>query len=137
MELAEEFSKLASQGNGDILSEYQPEEKVISSYNYFCVFCLRLTLMDNLGNFARCQDCKMEGSNHASACMKCKKGNQYVYKSDQDQLVCAQCTGKTIWSGPSEEVKEKSNCSVCLEDTVHRSYSIATECTACQAIRIP
>ena len=106
MELAEEFHKLAQASGGEQLAEYTPEEKVISSYNYFCVFCLRGTLMDNLGNFGRCQECKMEGSNHASTCMNCKKENQYVYKSEQGQLVCAQCTGKTIWSGECEMSKE-------------------------------
>ena len=136
MELVEEFHKMA-QGNGEALQEYQPEEKVISSYNYFCVFCLRPTLMDNLGNFGRCQECKMEGSNHSSACMKCKKGNQYVYRTEDDQLVCAQCTGKTIWSGPFETSVEESNCSVCLKNTHKNQYSIASECVECNAIKIP
>ena len=126
-----------SRSHGNQLSEYQQEEKVISSYNYFCVFCLRLTLMDNLGNFGRCQECKIEGSNHASTCSRCRKQNQYVYKTEQNELVCAQCTGKTLWSGESEVSKDKTPCAVCLKETAKKQYSIAQECTSCQAIQIP
>ena len=32
-------------------------QNTLNSFNYFCVFCLRLTLQDNKGNFAGCQEC--------------------------------------------------------------------------------
>ena len=55
MEIEGELHKLAN-GQQNKLTEVT-EEKVINSFNYFCTFCLRVTLMDNLGNFARCQEC--------------------------------------------------------------------------------
>ena len=57
MELAEEFHKIAC-GQRSKLTDSN-EEKVLNSFNYFCVFCLRFTLMDNLGNFSRCQECNI------------------------------------------------------------------------------
>ena len=41
----------------------QESDTILNSFNYFCLFCLRLTLMDNKGNYSVCHECGIYGSN--------------------------------------------------------------------------
>ena len=56
-------------------------QSTLNTYNYFCIFCMRLTLFDNRGNFSTCQECGIYGSNFGADCnsKECSKKNQYIY----------------------------------------------------------
>ena len=94
---------------GNVREEKKQEADItLNSFNYFCLFCLRVTLYDNKGNFACCQECGIYGSNFGAACHSCKEPDQYVYwrhdfiagKGEKPETaVCAKCTGQTLWSG--------------------------------------
>ena len=101
--------------------------------------------MDNKGNFARCQDCGISGSNFGAECYSCKKPDQYIFwrpdfetgKGDTPATaVCSKCTGATLWSGDPISSGEE-NCKICLKETVMNDFGVLKECTECMSICMP
>ena len=117
----------------------------MNSFNYFCVFCLRLTLFDNKGNFACCQECGILGSNYGAECTSCHATEQYVFwrhdfesgkGSSPQTAVCVKCTGAALWSG--EAPKVEGNCRLCLkEDAELNDFGAIKECNDCHAVSMP
>ena len=109
-------------------------QNTLNSFNYFCVFCMRLTLFDNKGNFSACQECGIFGSNFGANCNSpdCTRQNQYIYwrpdfEKDRGDTpasaVCSKCTGATLWSN-KEAPQMQANCRYCLKDVEMRDHGV-------------
>ena len=48
---------------------------------------------------------------------------------------CAKCTGKTLWCGDGQKIRE--NCRICLEETDINDYGVLKECHKCSCVVIP
>ena len=115
----------------DTDEEVKTEEATLNSFNYFCVFCLRLTLWNNKGNFASCQECGIYGSNFGASCAVCKLADLYVYwspdfepnKGDSpESAVCSKCSGAALWSGDAPQIS--AACRLCLEQSTINDYGV-------------
>ena len=109
----------------DPTAQTEEPDKTLNTFNYFCIFCMRITLYDNKGNFAACQECGVYGSNFGTSCHSCELPDQYIYwrhnfqknKGDcPETAVCAKCTGASLWSGTAPQIT--ANCRLCLKDTL-------------------
>ena len=60
----------------DLVENQDPVKK--SSFDYICVFCTKITVWDNYGPAAKCQECGAFGTNKTFNCYSCKQV-RYLY----------------------------------------------------------